>query len=120
MRVGIDILEIGKIKDLESLLSKIALPGEIEYIKNFKCKEGQAQRTASLWCVKEAVFKALGLGKDSWVTTKEVELCHEETGRPFVKLYSKALEQFKKLNLKEIEISLSHSNTVATAICICK
>ena len=118
MRVGIDVIEIEKVSSDEKFLKKIALKGEIEYINSFKCEKGRREKIAALWCVKEAVFKCLGLGKDSKVTTKHVELCHEENGRPFVILSGVAKKAFTELGLKEIEISLSHSDTIATAIAI--
>ena len=118
MRVGIDVIEIERVTEDESFLKKIALKSEIEYIKSFKCEKGRLERIASLWCVKEAVFKCLGLGRDSGVTTKHVELCHEESGQPYVKLSGVAKKAFDSLGLKEIEISLSHSTSIATAIAI--
>ena len=118
MRVGIDTIEVEKVSKDEKFFKKIATKQEIDYINSFKCEKGQNQRIASLWCVKEAVFKCLGLGKDSGVTTKDVELCHKESGAPFVKLSGVAKKQFEKLGLKEIEISVSHSDTIATAIAI--
>ena len=118
MRVGIDIIEIQKVPKDEKFLKKIALKSEILYMSSFKCEEGIHQRVAALWCVKEAVFKCLGLGKDSGVVAKDVELCHEPSGRPYVKLYKTAKKAFEALGLKEIEISLSHSDTYSTAIAI--
>lgn len=118
MRVGIDVIELDKVPKTQAFLKRIAKPKEIEYINRYKCESGQRQRTATLWCVKEAVMKALGLGKDSGVTMKDIELCHEESGRPFVKLQKVAKNAFKELNLREIEISISHSETIASAICI--
>ena len=120
MRTGIDILEYNEIKDLEKFIERISLEKEKEYIYMYKCIDGQTQRVSALWCVKEAVFKALGLGKDSGVTMKDVELCHEESGRPYVKLYNTAMQRFKEMGLNEIEISLSHTKTSAIAICIVK
>lgn len=118
MRVGIDMIELNRVPMTQEFLKRIAKPREIEYIKQYKCENGYRQRVAALWCVKEAVMKALGLGKDSGVTMKEIELCHEETGRPYVKLTRVAKSAFEKLNLRDIEISISHSETFATAICI--
>lgn len=120
MRVGIDIIELNRVSIDEKFIKKIANSYEQEYIDQYKCEEGKRQRIASLWCVKEAVMKALGLGRDSGVTMKDIELLHEDNGRPYVKLKKIALQQFKVLNLKEIEISISHSETIATAICIIK
>jgi len=118
MKVGIDIIEINRAKDDEKFLNKIAFEEEIEYINSFKCEEVKKQRIAALWCVKEAVFKCLGLGKGSKVTTKDVMLCHHENGKPYVKLFGIAKDTFDNLKLNEIEVSISHSVSFATAIAI--
>lgn len=118
MKVGIDIIEIERVSMDEKFLKKIAFDEEIEYINSFKCEDGQRQRVAALWCTKEAVFKSLSLGKDSKVTMKDVMLCHNEDGSPYVKLFKVAKDAFEKLGLKGIEISISHTNISAIAIAI--
>jgi len=120
MRVGIDVTELKDIPNDDKFLNRIANKSEVEYIKNFKCEKGQHQRIASLWSVKEAVMKCLGLGKDSKVTMKEIEVCHEESGRPYVKLSKVAAKAYKELKFTEIEISISHSENIVTAIAIAK
>lgn len=120
MRVGIDTIELERVSVEDKFLKRIANECEEKFVKSYKCENGLRQRIASLWCVKEAVMKALGLGRDSKVTMKEIELLHEETGRPYVKLNGVALNRFKELGCNEIEISISHSDTIAMAICICK
>ena len=116
MRTGIDIVEIERVRIDEQFLSKIAQKEEIEYIFSYKTEQNRRESAAGLWAVKEAVFKALGLGKNSTVTFKNVELCHEESGRPFVKLNGIALETFKKLGLSQVEVSISHTKTTAVAV----
>ena len=115
MRTGIDIIETSRISLDEKFMNKIANKAEIEYVKTYKTEEGQIQSLSGLWAVKEAVMKLLELGKDSCVTFKNIELCHEKSGKPFVKLSGVALESFKKLKLKEIEVSISHIKDLAIA-----
>lgn len=117
--IGIDFVEIDRVKLDQRFWNKIAYAEEIEYIKNNQNKEVQLQKVASLWAVKEAVMKALELGQDSGVVFKDIKLCHEKSGKPYVELYGVAKEQFGKLfKNKKIEISLSHSKTCAVAIAI--
>ena len=120
MRTGIDIVEIDRIKTDDIFLSKIASAQEIAYIRTYKTEQNQKESTAGLWAVKEAVFKALGLGKNSTITFKNVELCHEESGRPFVRLNGIAIETFQKLGLSQVEVSISHTKTNAVAIVVMK
>ncbi len=116
--VGIDIIELDRVDTSDSFLNKIADKEEIDYIKKSFCKQVQHEKIASLFCVKEAVMKALGLGKKSGVTFKEIKLCHEENGKPFVQLFGVAKEKFDQdFQDKNIAVSISHSKTIATAIC---
>lgn len=118
MRVGIDLVEIKRIKLTEKFLEKIANEKEIEYLSKYNFEKNKLQSVAGMWAVKEAVFKCLGLGEKSKVTFKNVELFHEENGKPFVKLNGVALQEFNNLNLKQIDVSISHTDDYATAIAI--
>lgn len=117
--VGIDIIELDRVDTSDSFLNNIAHEDEIAYIKKPFCQQVQHERIAALFCVKEAVMKALGLGKKSGVVFKDIKLCHEESGKPFVELFGVAKQAFEKdFKDKIINISISHSKTIATAICI--
>ncbi len=113
--IGFDLQEVDRIQDAEKLLQKIALPSEREYIQKFKCDF--KMRVASLWAVKEATFKALDLTEGE-ISYKEIELCHKESGRPFIALHGKALAQFEKLNGKGIDVSISHQKNVVGAVVV--
>lgn len=118
--VGIDIEEVERfsISD-EELLERIAHKEEIEYILKSKCISLQNQRFASLWALKEAVMKALGLGKASGVSYKDIKLCHEESGKPYVELFGVAKREFDINHYgKKVEVSLSHTKSYATAIAL--
>lgn len=110
--IGFDLQEVGRIKDPEKLLEKIALQSEKDYIAKFKCDF--KMRVASLWAVKEAVFKSLGISEGE-ISFKEIELCHHENGSPYVKLYGRALELLAD---KKIEISISHQKSIVGAVAI--
>ena len=117
--VGIDIIEVERVDKSEQFLKKIANEKEIEYV-NKSCSESlRHQRTAALFCIKEAVMKALEMGENSGVVFKDIELSHKENGKPIVILHGKALEKFNSVfSDKKIEVSLSHSQVFATAIAI--
>lgn len=117
--IGIDVIEVERVKTTQSFLKKIAFDEEIDYIMQNPKREIVAQKTAALWATKEAVMKALGLGKDSKVVFKDIMLLHTETGAPYVKLFGKACVEFERCFLgKNIEVSLSHSKTCAVAVAI--
>ena len=117
--VGIDIIEVSRVDTSQKFLEKIAHESEVEYIQKSPCEKLCHQRIAALFCVKEAVMKALGLGAKSGVVFKDIKVCHDESGKPLVELYGKALEKFKShFEGKRMEVSLSHTSNYATAIAI--
>lgn len=117
--VGIDILDIDRLDTSEKFKEKIAFEEEIAYIEKSQCQSLQKQRLGALFCVKEAVMKALEMGKDSGVSFKDIKLCHAENGKPYVELFGRAKEKFEKQwSGKHIEISLSHTPCYATAIAV--
>ena len=111
--IGFDIQEVERIKDPGKLLEKIALPEEVEYIQKFACDFNQ--KVASLWAVKEAVFKALDVSEGD-ISFKEIMLCHKPSGRPFVRLFGNALKRFESLGAKSIDVSISHQKTIVGAV----
>ncbi len=117
--IGIDIDEVERFDQGDEFLNRIAFPEEIEHINKAKCQSLRQQRIASLFSVKEAVMKALGLGKSSGVSFKDIMLCHDENGKPYVKLLGIAKSKFEKLySKKQIEVSLSHTPKTVVAVAV--
>lgn len=112
MKIGTDVLEINRIKTDEKFLEKFLNKQEIEYINNFnKSKE----RIAGFFCCKEAVFKALDM---KIFKPHEIIISHHKNGKPYITLTGNSLKHFKNQNYKNIDISISHSKTIAQAVCI--
>ena len=117
--IGIDIIEVARVDTSEKFVERIANEKEIEYINKSGCENLRHQRIAALFCLKEAVMKALEMGKNSGVVFKDIELTHNEFGKPEVVLHGKAEEKYQQcFSDKKIEVSLSHTPTMATAIAI--
>ena len=112
--IGFDLQEVARVFGVEeALLKKIALPAEVEYIQKFK--SDFTLKVAALWAVKEAVFKALDVSEGE-ISYKEIELCHKESGRPFIKLSGKAQARFEELGAKAIDISISHQKSIVGCV----
>lgn len=114
MKIGFDLIDYERLKDDEKFLSRIANKNEIDYIKKFK---NFKEKIGALWAVKEAVIKALDLG-GTGVSFLDIELCHTETGKPFVRLFNKCSDRFIEIKGKEIEVSISHIKGLAGAVAI--
>lgn len=116
MKVGIDTIELERFKDIsldENKLSKIFTSKEIEYFNKFNEK---ISHISGFFCAKEAFVKALGTGFGEKITPKEIEVLHMESGKPYLNILSSQVHDELKNN--SIEISISHSKTIASAICI--
>lgn len=115
--IGIDLMEVARIDFSTNFIDKIATQSEKDYIFKSKCESLQKQRLTALFCVKEAVAKALGTGIGKEVSFKDIVLMHDAKGKPFVKL-SQSAEKYFKENFanKNIYVSISHTENYATAI----
>ena len=111
--IGFDLEHISKVKDENRLIKKIATAEEIAYIEKFKNKK---EKVASLWAVKEAVFKCLNVTNEK-ISFKDIELGHLENGKPIIILHNEALKLVKG---KTVEISLSHTKDIVGAVAILK
>lgn len=120
MRVGIDVLEVDRVKDLNenrSKLAKILTQNEINYVDKICDK---LPRLAGIYAVKESFLKALGVGILNGVSFLDFEVLHEQSGRPYLKILSHNNKYLKDVDECSIDISISHTKKLATAICIMK
>lgn len=116
--IGIDIIEIDRIKDSldkfgEKFLSKIYTKKEIDYCNS---KSNKYQHFAARFAAKEAVYKALTTGWEKGSNWQSIEITNESNGMPVVKLNGK-LASFLS-DGKNLKISLSHSRDYVTCVAI--
>lgn len=113
MNIGIDIVEISRIKKSAAnprFLSRVFSEEELEYLKETGFR---AETLAGNFCAKEALMKAFGTGFRG-IAFNEISVLRKESGEPYVKLYGNAEKLRKKLNA-EIKVSISHCREYATA-----
>lgn len=120
MKVGIDILDVVRMEKFvqnEHFLEKYFTPYEIEYVTNHNYK--QTLSLAGIFSAKEAFLKALGIGIGGGIDLNDIEIRHEESGKPYLQVLSSTSQiMLKTMNVVDIQISISHSDEMATAICI--
>lgn len=112
--VGTDIIEIARfgsaLLSKQSFLDLSFTAAEQEYCFAKSCP---AQHFAVRFAAKEAVTKAIyGLNKK--LTYAEIEIYNDENGRPWVRL----LTDDPLLQTLKIDVSLSHSESMAMAFAI--
>jgi len=116
--IGTDIIEIVRIKKAiqtrPKMVERIFTPAELEYCQG---KGDFFAALAARFAAKEAVAKALGTGFRGF-KWQDIEVVNDELGKPFVKIYGKAMGKVEELGITKIEISLSHSRDYAVAMVV--
>ena len=115
MRVGIDLIEIERIRAAlaryDGFKDRCFTPAEQAYCDS---KKNPAESYAGRFAGKEAVGKALGCGvRFTW---KEIEI----TGRPKpgVTLHGRTAAWAEKVGAGRIDLSMTHSRDLAAAIAV--
>jgi len=113
--LGVDLLEIERmeqaIKRTPRFVERVFTSGEREYAES---KARPAVHYATFFAAREAVLKALGCGF-SGVGLADVEITHDEKGKPEVLLHGNARVIAEQQGIKEIQISLSNTHFMAVA-----
>lgn len=114
MRIGIDLIEIGRV---ERALSRVGFrercftPAERAYCDS---RPNPAQHYAARFAGKEAVGKALGCGvRFTW---REIEIAGRP--KPSVALSGWTKAWADRVEAGQIDVSLTHSKELAAAICV--
>jgi NAD(P)H-hydrate epimerase len=116
---GIDIVNVSRIRKIllekrNKFYDKIFTEKEVEYITNNGHK---ATSVAGFFAAKESVSKVLGTGI-GFVGWKDIEILHDDNGKPYVDMAENGRKVMKELNLDSIDISISHEEDYAVAIAI--
>jgi len=112
-RIGIDIIEIARIKEAiarwgEGFLTRVYTEPELKLYRR------KPLSLAARFAGKEAVIKAL-VAQARGISWKEIEILSDPSGQPLVHLYGKAQNQASDSGLGSLAISLSHSREYAIA-----
>lgn len=113
--IGIDIVEVARMRTDEGFLSRILHPDELAYVT--ASGELTGVLAAARFAAKEALGKALGVGLRGF-SLKEVRVIHEHGGKPVLVLEGKALELFHASGGTRLHVSLSHERHYASAVVI--
>lgn len=115
--VGVDVEEINAINiENETFVKRNFTDEEQAYCR--KAASPQAS-FAGRWSAKEAVFKALGVSsKGAGAPLVDIEVLSDDKGAPTVKLHGDALNAARQAGIKNVNVSISHSETQAIAVAI--
>lgn len=113
--LGTDLVDIKKLEKKLSgrygkrFLENTFTPNEISCARGGK----NIAKLATAFAAKEAVYKAFRTG---WIEGQDVELIREKTGAPSILLHGEIEKIAKKKNAREVQASLSFTDSHAIAV----
>jgi len=115
--IGIDVVENARIADAirrhgDNFVQKIYQLAEVEYCQAMR---DPAPHFAARFAAKEAVSKALGTGFVGQFSWRDIEVRRKASGEPFIVFHGGAAELAKRLGVRSVFVSLSHSQDYAVA-----
>lgn len=114
--LGVDIVEIERMETIlartPSFASRVFSAEERAYCE---AHHRPAVHFATHFAAKEAVLKALGTGFSSGIGFTDVEVVHDDNGKPLAVLHGRAQEIADSLGIIEIPLSLSRTRNTAVA-----
>ena len=117
MRVGVDLIEIARIRAAlaryAGFRSRCFTDAEREYCDS---RPNPAQHYAARFAAKEAVGKALGFGVAGRFAWLEIEIVGRP--KPTVALFGRLEERARRLGVERIELSMTHSKELAAAVAV--
>ncbi|HZI66196.1 MAG TPA: holo-ACP synthase [Thermoanaerobaculia bacterium] len=116
--LGLDLTEVDRVARLldrwgDRFVNRVFLPGEISARRRHP--RARAEHVAGRFAAKEAAMKALGTGTRG-VAFREIEVKPDPRGKPTLTLHGRALDRARRLNVKSMEVSITHGQTTAAAV----
>lgn len=114
--VGVDVVDVARLRrllgDHPNAVEELFTSTESAYAAGQRRPE---DHLAARFAGKEAVFKALGMGLMDGLCWTDVEIKSAPDGRPIARLTGDAQRCAERQDLRELEVSLSHSGGIALA-----
>ena len=119
MRVGTDITEVGRIRELMNrhpeFRARVFTAQEIDYCES---KRRTFEHYAARFSVKESVMKAVGRGWLQGLEWADIEVMRRGSGEPFIAAGGSLQAAMQELGISRFVVSLSHCSTHAMAVVI--
>ncbi|MBT6842601.1 MAG: holo-ACP synthase [Candidatus Melainabacteria bacterium] len=123
MRLGNDLCNPSRIEKIykrfgAKFLQRLLTKEEIEDLLAQQSKKLFIHRLAGRYAAKEAIAKLFGTGIGQELSFQDIQIIRDLSGKPLVKLSAKATKLAKKLKIKDIQVSISHEDTMVLATAI--
>jgi holo-[acyl-carrier protein] synthase len=118
--VGVDIVENARVADLlekhpGTFEEKVFTALELTYAAD---RRRRVEHLAARFAAKEAVAKALGFGMSNGIYWRDIEVIHDDAGKPTVKLAGRVRDLAEKMGVRAIHLSLSHTDVHSIAFAV--
>jgi holo-[acyl-carrier protein] synthase len=116
---GIDVIEVDRVAQrVGSNNGFRELVFSSEEILYCDSKAFPFQHYAGRFAAKEAFLKAVGRGWDTGLALNEIEVVNAPNGKPEMRIQGQTEKELTHLGIRSIHLSISHLQTIATAIII--
>ena len=114
---GIDLVDFPRIEEMvkrhgERFVNRIFTAAEQAYSQASK---NGTEKLAGRFAAKEAILKLMGTGWRGKIAWTDIEIVNSPTGQPEVKLSGEVEKIAKKLGIKHISVSITHTGNFAIA-----
>ena len=114
---GIDLIDCDRIARVydnhgERFLNRVLTPAEQERGRQFR---NPIPFIAGRWAAKEAILKMIGTGWRGQIAWTDMEILHDELGRPTVSLSGETARLAAKIGVQRILLSITHTEHNAAA-----
>jgi len=114
---GVDLAEVPRIRaSIERFgrrfIDRVFTPAEIAYVER---KANRFERYAARFAAKEAGMKAIGTGWKRGVTWQDFEVANLPSGKPTLRLHGVAAEVARRMNVRNVSLSLTHTAELGMA-----
>lgn len=115
---GIDLVEVQRIEAMiedhgQRFLDRCFTPAEQAYCDD--ATKRRFEHYAARFACKEAVLKVLGTGWRDGIAWTDIEVTREPSGRPRLFISGRCAEIAADIGITSWQISMSHTDTLATA-----
>ena len=117
---GIDLCEVSRIRQSierfgEKFTQRVFTPKEIAYVER---KANKFERYAARFAAKEAGMKAIGTGWRHGIRWQDFEVTNLASGKPTLAFHGVAAEVARRLGVKNVSLSMTHTSEMAMAMLI--
>ena len=121
--IGIDSVDQDRMARIfsrygQKFQDKILGPSEKEELKIRSHKFQKIRYLSNNFACKEAFSKVLGLGFREGVSLKEIEILRNRNGKPYIHLSGNTHKIADRLEIKNINVSITDTNNLSTAFVI--